>query len=214
MAFKKAGNQAAVKAFYDLYYQKDQVNTFIKAEGFLPVTNSGLQEFATDPKLKVYLDTLPNVHLTPTDDPTWDKVKLAVQQNIGAGIDGNPKAVLDDAAEDRRERRLTVTEHDPSSPTAVTAQTVAARGGPWRSPPPTPYAAGAAATRASMPRRCGTSVAGAGARADRRGRASSRRTSSCAPPAASTRSPACAWEARATRTSATSSTTPTSAPCL
>ena len=95
MAFKKPGNQAAVKAFYDLYYQKDQVNAFIKAEGFLPVTKSGLAAFASAPQLKVYLDTLPNVHLTPTDDPTWDKVKLAVQQNIGAGINGDPKATLD-----------------------------------------------------------------------------------------------------------------------
>ena len=95
MAFKKPGNQEAVKAFYDLYYQQDQVNTFIKNEGFLPVTTTGLQVFAADPKLKVYLDTLPNVHLTPTDDPTWDKVKLAVQQNLGAAIQGDPKATLD-----------------------------------------------------------------------------------------------------------------------
>src|SRR5690242_16759881 len=77
MAFKKDGNQAAVKAFYDLYYQPDQVNAFIKAEGFLPVTQSGVKQFSSDPNLKVYLDTLPNARLTPTDDPTWDKVKLA-----------------------------------------------------------------------------------------------------------------------------------------
>jgi multiple sugar transport system substrate-binding protein len=98
MAFKKPGNQSAVKAFYDLYYQPDQVNTFIKAEGFLPVTQSGVKEFSSDPKLKVYLDTLPNAHLTPTDDPTWDSVKLAVQQNIGAAVapSGDPKKVLDD----------------------------------------------------------------------------------------------------------------------
>ncbi|MEO7746736.1 MAG: extracellular solute-binding protein [Actinomycetota bacterium] len=95
MAFKKPGNQEAVKAFYDLFYQKDQVNEFIKAEGFLPVTKSGVEVFASDPKLKVYLDTLPNAHLTPTDDPTWDKVKLDVQQNLGAGIAGDPKATLD-----------------------------------------------------------------------------------------------------------------------
>jgi multiple sugar transport system substrate-binding protein len=97
MAFKKNGNQDAVKAFYDLYYSPDQVNTFIKAEGFLPVTKSGLQVFSSDASLTVYLDTLPNVHLTPTDDPTWDKVKLAVQQNLGAAVapDGDPKAVLD-----------------------------------------------------------------------------------------------------------------------
>ncbi|SER70828.1 multiple sugar transport system substrate-binding protein [Pedococcus cremeus] len=98
MAFKKPGNQEAVKAFYDLYYQKDQVNQFIKAEGFLPVTKSGIEFFKDDPKLKVYLDTLPNAHLTPTDDPTWDKVKLAVQQNLGGavGSGGDPKKVLDD----------------------------------------------------------------------------------------------------------------------
>src|SRR6185295_9187068 len=95
MAFKKKGNQDAVKAFYDLYYQKDQVNTFIKAEGFLPVTKSGIQAFSTDAKLATYHNTLPNAHLTPTDDPTWDKVKLAVQQNLGTAMTGDPKAVLD-----------------------------------------------------------------------------------------------------------------------
>jgi multiple sugar transport system substrate-binding protein len=95
MAFKKKGNQDAVKAFYDLYYQKDQVNQFIKAEGFLPVTKSGIQEFSSDAALKTYLETLPNAHLTPTDDPTWDKVKLAVQQNLGTAVTGDPKSVLD-----------------------------------------------------------------------------------------------------------------------
>jgi multiple sugar transport system substrate-binding protein len=95
MAFKKSGNKDAVKAFYDLYYQPDQVNTFIKAEGFLPVTKSGIEEFKSDTKLATYLETLPNAHLTPTDDPTWDKVKLAVQQNLGTAINGDPKAVLD-----------------------------------------------------------------------------------------------------------------------
>ena len=98
MAFKKDGNQEAVKAFYDLYYQPEQVNKFIKAEGFLPVTTSGLKEFSSDESLKVYLDTLPNAHLTPTDDPGWDKVKLAVQQSIGkaVGPKGDPQAVLDE----------------------------------------------------------------------------------------------------------------------
>ena len=98
MAFKKAGNQKAVKAFYDLYYQPDEVNTFIKQEGFLPVTTSGLKAFGSEPSLKVYLDGLANTHLTPTDDPAWDKVKLAVQQSLGKAVqpDGSPKAVLSD----------------------------------------------------------------------------------------------------------------------
>lgn len=98
MAFKKTGNADAVKAFYDLYYQPDQVNTFIKNEGFLPVTKSGLQAFAGQSNLKVYLDTLSNTHLTPTDDPQWDKVKLAVQQNLGLAVapSGDPAKVLGD----------------------------------------------------------------------------------------------------------------------
>jgi len=98
MAFKKDGNKDAVKAFYKLYYQADQINKWIKSEGFLPVTTSGLKEFADDPDLKVYLDTLPNIHLTPTDDPEWDKIKLTIQQNIGlaVGDNGDPKKFLDD----------------------------------------------------------------------------------------------------------------------
>jgi multiple sugar transport system substrate-binding protein len=96
-AFKKSGNQQALKDFYELYYQPDQVNQFIKAEGFLPVTKSGLDVFKSEPALKVYIDTLPNIHLTPNQDPTWDKVLLAVQQQIGAGAapNGDPKKVLD-----------------------------------------------------------------------------------------------------------------------
>lgn len=77
-------------------YSPDQVNAWIKAEGFLPVTESGLKVFAEDAALKVYLDTLPNIHLTPTDDPSWDRLKTAVQQNLGAAVapDGDPAAVL------------------------------------------------------------------------------------------------------------------------
>ncbi|MCU1584915.1 MAG: Carbohydrate transporter substrate-binding protein family [Microbacteriaceae bacterium] len=98
MSFKKKGNQDAVKAFYKLYYSPSQINTWIKAEGFLPVTTSGLAKFKDDPKLKVYLDTLPNIHLTPTDDPEWDKIKLTIQQNIGLAVapNGDPKKFLDD----------------------------------------------------------------------------------------------------------------------
>jgi len=96
-AFKHPGNEEAVKDFYELYYQPDQVNTWIKSEGFLPVTKSGLDAFKSEAALKVYIDTLPNIHLTPNQDPTWDKLLLAVQQQIGAGVapDGDPKKVLD-----------------------------------------------------------------------------------------------------------------------
>jgi len=97
MAFKKKGNQEAVKQLLDLYYQPEHITRWITAEGFLPVTKSGLQQMSSNPKLKPYLDALPNAKLAPTTDPTWDKVKLDVQQNIGLAVQpgGDPKQVLD-----------------------------------------------------------------------------------------------------------------------
>jgi multiple sugar transport system substrate-binding protein len=97
MAFKKKGNQEAVKKFLDLYYQPENITRWITAEGFLPVTRSGLQKMSGDPKLKPYLDLLPNARLAPTTDPAWDRVKLDVQQSIGLAVQpgGNPRQVLD-----------------------------------------------------------------------------------------------------------------------
>ncbi len=97
MVFKKKDNQGAVKGFLDLYYQPEQITRWISAEGFLPVTKSGLQQMASNGKLKPYLDALPNARLAPTTDPAWDRVKLDVQQSIGAAVQpgGSPRQVLD-----------------------------------------------------------------------------------------------------------------------
>jgi multiple sugar transport system substrate-binding protein len=97
MAFKKEGNQENVKKFLDLYYQPENITRWIAAEGFLPVTKSGLRQMSGNPKLRPYLDALPNARLAPTTDPAWDKVKLDVQQTIGLAVQpgGNPKQVLD-----------------------------------------------------------------------------------------------------------------------
>jgi multiple sugar transport system substrate-binding protein len=97
MAFKKKGNQESVKKFLDLYYQPENITRWITAEGFLPVTKSGLQQMSGNPKLKPYLDALPSAKLAPTTDPAWDKVKLDVQQTIGLAVQpgGNPRQVLD-----------------------------------------------------------------------------------------------------------------------
>jgi multiple sugar transport system substrate-binding protein len=96
MAFKKKGNQESVKKFLDLYYQPENITRWIAAEGFLPVTKSGLRQMSTNPKLAPYLAALPNARLAPTTDPAWDKVKLDVQQNIGLAVQpgGNPREVL------------------------------------------------------------------------------------------------------------------------
>lgn len=99
MSFKKDGNQEAVSAFYDLYYSSEMINTWLLSESFLPVTETGLEVFAGDPSVEpVYLETLPNVHLAPTGDPEWDRIKLTIQQNIGLAVapDGDPKQFLDD----------------------------------------------------------------------------------------------------------------------
>ena len=97
MAFRKKDNREAVKGFLDLYYQPDNITKWISAEGFLPVTKSGLERMRENAKLKPYLDALPNARLAPTIDPAWDKVKLDVQQNIGRAVQpgGDPKQVLD-----------------------------------------------------------------------------------------------------------------------
>ena len=96
MAFKKKGNQDAVKQYLDLYYQPANITRWIRAEGFLPVTKSGVAQMSGDAKLKPYLDALPNARLAPTTDPTWDRVKLDVQQNIGLAVQpgGDPRQVL------------------------------------------------------------------------------------------------------------------------
>jgi len=97
MAFRKKDNREAVKGFLDLYYQPENITRWIAAEGFLPVTASGLAKMGDNPKLKPYLDALPNARLAPTTDPTWDRVKLDVQQSIGLAVQpgGDPKQVLE-----------------------------------------------------------------------------------------------------------------------
>jgi multiple sugar transport system substrate-binding protein len=96
MAFKKKGNQDAVRKFLDLYYQPENITRWIAAEGFLPVTKSGLRQMSGNAKLQPYLAALPNARLAPTTDPAWDKVKLDVQQSIGLAVQpgGDPRQVL------------------------------------------------------------------------------------------------------------------------
>jgi multiple sugar transport system substrate-binding protein len=97
MAFKRRGNQEAVRQFLDLYYRPENITRWIGEEGFLPVTKSGLRLMGSNPKLKPYLDALPRAKLVPTTAPAWDKVKLDVQQNLGLAVQpgGDPKRVLD-----------------------------------------------------------------------------------------------------------------------
>lgn len=100
MAFKNNGsNKDAVKAFYNLYYQPDQINTWIKSEGFLPVTQSGIKAFADVPSQQIYLQMLPNIMFTPQQDPKYNTVKNTIQNNVGTVMSPSgpdPKKFLDD----------------------------------------------------------------------------------------------------------------------
>lgn len=91
------GNRDAVSAYLNLYYRPENVTRFVSAEGFLPVTHSSLSRMSSQPELTPYLNALPHARQLPTNDPAWDQVKVAAQQNIGAGVQPgtDPKRVLD-----------------------------------------------------------------------------------------------------------------------
>ncbi len=97
MAFKKSNNREAVKQFLDLYYQPENITRWITCRRLPAGDDLRPGQMGGNPKLKPYLDALPNARLAPTTDPAWDRVKLDVQQNIGLAVQpgGNPKQVLD-----------------------------------------------------------------------------------------------------------------------
>ena len=154
MAFKKKGNQDAVKKFLDLYYQPENITRWIAAEGFLPVTKSGLRQMSGNAKLQPYLDALPNARLAPTTDPAWDKVKLDVQQSIGLAVQpgGDPRQVLDRAPEERRGRgERPLTRLTPAG-RGLRAGAASGSGPAWRSSPPSCSTRPSQLVRASLGR--------------------------------------------------------------
>jgi len=95
MAFKKSGNQTAVKSFLDFFYQKANYARFLTSEGFLPTTRSGSSALASNPTFSPYLKLLPGARFYPSDDPAWPKVQGAVQNELGTAFNSSPKKVLD-----------------------------------------------------------------------------------------------------------------------
>ena len=90
---------------------RSNITRWITAEGFLPVTKSGRERMSGNAKLKPYLDALPSARLAPTTDPMWDRVKLDVQQSIGAGRPAGrrPEAGPRPAPEERRAESASLT---------------------------------------------------------------------------------------------------------
>jgi multiple sugar transport system substrate-binding protein len=95
MAFKKSGNQQAVKAFLAFFYQKNNYAKFLVTEGFLPTTKSGSAALQSNPAFAPYLKLLPSARFYPSNDPTWPKVQGAVQNELGTAFSSSPKSVLD-----------------------------------------------------------------------------------------------------------------------
>jgi len=97
MAFKKPGNQEAVKKFLSFAYQKDNYLKFNQIEGFLPVTASASEAMKNDPVAGPGIALLPKARFYPLTDPNWGKVRGAVLNQLGTALqpNGDPKKVLD-----------------------------------------------------------------------------------------------------------------------
>lgn len=92
MAFKKDGNQEAVKKFLDFAYAKGQYSTFIANEGLLPVTKDVQKALADDPKFGPYITALESAKFLPVGEPSWDKVLGEMKNAIGLGVQDEPPA--------------------------------------------------------------------------------------------------------------------------
>lgn len=96
IVFANEGNTEAARALLDVVYATDNHVAFVGAEGFLPVTSSGIAASrATLPaEQAAFLDVLPAARFYPADDPAWTTVQSAVQVQIGQAIAGDAATVL------------------------------------------------------------------------------------------------------------------------
>ena len=93
MAFKKPGNEAAVKAWLNFLFQPTNYAGFLKAAGgFIPATKSASS--AVDSSLLPFIEQLPNAIFYPGDLAAWPKVSGSIQTQIGNGVNKAPKSVL------------------------------------------------------------------------------------------------------------------------
>ena len=87
-AFKKEGNQAAVKAFMDFIYEPDNYLGFLEAAGgFIPATVSAGEQAKNDPAIGPFIDLLPGAIFYPGDLANWPAVQTELQQKVGLALD-------------------------------------------------------------------------------------------------------------------------------
>ena len=94
MAFKKPGNEAAVKAWMNFLFSPSNYAGFLKAAGgFIPATKSA--STAVDSSLLPFINQLPNAIFYPGDLAAWPKVAGTLATQVGTGVIYDPKGVLD-----------------------------------------------------------------------------------------------------------------------
>jgi multiple sugar transport system substrate-binding protein len=96
MAFKNDDDKKdSITKFFDYFYQPDVYVNWVTTEGFLPTTISGGEQLADDPKLKVFLDALPDAQFYPSTNPNWSATDAAFKSLVGQLAQGkDPKEVL------------------------------------------------------------------------------------------------------------------------
>lgn len=95
MAFKKPGNQDAVKQFLEFAFDKSNYGTLIADSGLLPVTADLQADLANDPALGAYISAIEAASFAPVGQPVWDKVLGEMKNSLGLAIgDKDPKEVL------------------------------------------------------------------------------------------------------------------------
>jgi len=96
MAFKNDDDKKdAITKFFDYFYTPEVYVNWVTTEGFLPTTVSGGEQLADDPKLKVFLDALPDAQFYPSTNPNWSATDAAFKSLVGQLAQGkDPQAVL------------------------------------------------------------------------------------------------------------------------
>jgi multiple sugar transport system substrate-binding protein len=96
MAFKSdTDKRPAIKAFFDYWYSAPVYTKWVGAEGFLPVTKSGVEQMGSNEDIKPFLDLLPEAKFYPASDPKWPIAQDALRSQMGTIAQGaKPEELL------------------------------------------------------------------------------------------------------------------------
>jgi multiple sugar transport system substrate-binding protein len=95
MAFKsKVDKRPAMKAFFDYFYSAPVYTKWVGAEGFLPVTKSGVAQMGSNEDIKPFLDLLPDAEFYPASAPKWPVAQDALRSQMGTIAQGADPAEL------------------------------------------------------------------------------------------------------------------------